>query len=113
MSELVAFGASVAGMAALSLAMERHARQALSRPWSARARRGLRGVGAAALAFAGMQCVDTHGPGVGLVAWCGWLNAAGLIVVLLLAHRPRALGPVGVAGAFAAASVGLHAYLSL
>lgn len=72
---------TVAGMACLWLAMERHHRRMFGRPPGDLQRLGLRLAGAGVLLLAAAQCVAGLGWGVGLTAWFGLLTAAALILV--------------------------------
>lgn len=89
LAALGALALSWAGMAALGLAMDRHHAQ-----WSGHEapaplqRAGLRVGGGLLLAAALWRCAAVWGPGVGLVAWSGWLTAGALLVAATLAYRP-------------------------
>ncbi|WP_066271895.1 DUF3325 domain-containing protein [Hydrogenophaga palleronii] len=87
---LLAFGLCFAGMAALSLAMDRHHEQLNGRGEPSRAQRlTRRGLGTLLLLLALRPCLQASGLGVGLVAWCAWLAAGALLVALTLPYRPR------------------------
>ncbi len=88
MIDLLAFALSLAGFAALSLAMDRHHRQVWHRAPSRGLRLLLRAAGTLALAASLAACIAQSGAGVGVVAWFGLLSAAAAVVALLLAHRP-------------------------
>jgi len=103
----VAGGFAWAGMAALSLAMDRHHAQATGRSEPTRMRRtGLRTAGAFMLIASLGSSVLTYGWGVGTAAWCGWLTAGALPVALLLTYAPRAV-PGLLALAILGAAVGV------
>lgn len=82
----------VAGMAALALAMERHARQVWEGGLALRTRRMLRAVGWLLLATALLVAAWQWHVGVGTVAWLGWLSVAGLALVFLLPQFSRERG---------------------
>jgi hypothetical protein len=97
-----------AGMAALSLAIDRHHRQLYGADAPPRKRYLLRTGGTLQLALATMPCVLLWGPGAGLVAWVGMLTVGALLAAGLLPYWPArfaplaaiagALGLVGIAG---------------
>lgn len=81
-----------AGLAALSLAMERHwsdrfGREARPGPW----RVPLQLTGALVLAVSLVLCLAAEGFGIGLIAWVGDLTAAGGALVLTLTYWPKAV----------------------
>jgi len=85
-----AFALCFAGMAALSLAMDRHCEHIGSGgDASPRRRTAARAAGALLLALALWRCTVVFGPSVGLVAWCGGLAAGALLVAVLLTWRPH------------------------
>ncbi len=87
---VAAFCLAYAGLGGLCLAMGRHQRQVLGRElgrWPARA---LRLAGWCALTVAMVACVQGWGVSVGVVAWFGFLSAAGLALVFVLPYLPRA-----------------------
>lgn len=92
-----------AGMAALSLAMDRHHAQ-----WSGRdapppgQRTALRLGGGLLLVWALWVSVAAWGAGVGAIAWCGWLTAGALSVAATLSYRPRCTARVAAACVLAA-----------
>lgn len=98
MNAALAFGCGLAGayagMAALSLAMDRHAEQVHGRGPRAAWRVGLRLLGALLLALAAAPCVEAWGASVGVVVWLGLLSAGALLLVLLLPYAPRAVRPL-------------------
>ncbi|WP_454256596.1 DUF3325 domain-containing protein [Pseudomonas sp. Marseille-Q8238] len=95
---------SYAGMAGLSLGMNRHAAQVWpKKKLTPFGQRGLRLGGWLLLALALLPCLWTWGVSVGIVAWIGLIGAGALLLVLLLAYRPRP----------AAALAGLSALVSL
>jgi hypothetical protein len=91
-----------AGMAALSLAMDRHCEQLTGlREVPVRLRMSLRLAGTALLAAALVPCVMAWGASVGTVAWLGLLSAGALPVALLLPYRPRGAAGLAVLSAVA------------
>jgi Protein of unknown function (DUF3325) len=87
---VIAFGLCMAGMGALSLAMDRHHEQI--HPQSAlprQRRKALQIAGLLLLAKSLACCIASWGTGVGTVAWLGWLSAGALSIAVLLAYRPR------------------------
>lgn len=84
------FALCFAGMAALSLAMDRHYEQVTGQPEPPRRQRmALRALGWALLAASLWPCLATWGLGVGLTAWCGWLTASAMAVAWTLPYVPR------------------------
>ncbi|MBN8906080.1 MAG: DUF3325 domain-containing protein [Rhodospirillales bacterium] len=77
-----------AGFVLLALAMERHARQLGLRP-APRVRPLLRIAGGVLLAGAGAACIVGWGVSIGLVAWCGVLTLAALLLAMALALPAR------------------------
>ena len=88
---LCALGLSYAGMASLSLAMDRHHGQVWGRDAAPNVRRALQLAGAVLLALAILPCVAGWSATVGIVAWLGFIGAGALLVVLLLPYAPRLL----------------------
>ncbi|MGK5020123.1 DUF3325 domain-containing protein [Janthinobacterium sp. LB2P10] len=88
---LCALGLSYAGMASLSLAMDRHHGQVWGRDAAPKVRRVLQLTGALLLALAIWPCVAGWSATVGLVAWLGCIGAGALLVALLLPYAPRLL----------------------
>lgn len=102
---VVTLALCLAGMAALSLAMDRHGEHLTGRGEPSRkVRIAARAIGALLLALALWRCVVAWGPSVGPVAWCGGLTAGALLAAGLLTWRPRwTLGAglaAGVVGLF-------------
>lgn len=87
---VAAFCLAYAGLGALCLAMGRHQRQVLGRELARWPARMLRLVGWGLVAAAMLACTQGWGVSVGLVAWLGFLSAAGLALVFLLPYLPRA-----------------------
>lgn len=88
---LCALGLAYAGMASLSLAMDRHHGQVLGRDAAPNVRRALQLAGAVLLALAIWPCVAGWSATVGVVAWLGFISAGALLVALLLPYAPRLL----------------------
>lgn len=87
-ASLLALALAVIGMAALSLAMDRHYEQLTRhRETSHRVRAALRALGSLSIALALLPCLFAWGGSVGTVVWLGFLSAGALCVVLLLAWR--------------------------
>ena len=86
---LCALGLSYAGMASLSLAMDRHHGQVWGRDAAPQRRRALQVAGSALLALAVWPCVAGWSASVGIVAWIGFLSCGALLVALLLPYAPR------------------------
>lgn len=79
-----------AGMAGLSLGMNRHAAQVWpTRKLTNGGQRTLRLAGWLLLAAALPPCLWAWGTAVGIVAWIGLVTCGALLVVWLLAYRPR------------------------
>ena len=106
----VALALSYAGMAGLSLAMDRHYEQATGQGEVPRARRRvLRAAASVLLVLALLACTGAWGATVGFTAWWGFLTAGGVLVAWLMAYRPRQ----AVAGAGVALLLGLPGWLAL
>lgn len=88
---LCALGLAYAGMASLSLAMDRHHGQVFGRDAAPTLRRALQLAGSVLLALAIWPCVAGWSATVGVVAWLGFLSAGALGVALLLPYAPRLL----------------------
>ena len=90
LASLIAFALCFTGMAALSLAMDRHYEQVTGRSEPpSNQRRALRGLGWLLLTVALWPCIAAWGIGVGLTAWCGWLTAGAMAVAWTLPYIPR------------------------
>jgi Protein of unknown function (DUF3325) len=90
MDYAMAFGLCLAGMGALSLAMDRHHEQIHPRSALTRQRRrALRIAGLLLLASSLACCVAGWGAGVGVVTWFGGLSTGALSIAVLLTYRPR------------------------
>ena len=88
---LCALGLTYAGMASLSLAMDRHHGQVFGRDAAPTVRRALQLAGSLLLALAIWPCVAGWSASVGVVAWLGFLSAGALGVALLLPYAPTLL----------------------
>lgn len=88
---LCALGLAYAGMASLSLAMDRHHGQVFGRDAAPSMRRALQLAGSVLLALAIWPCVAGWSATVGVVAWLGFLSAGALGVALLLPYAPKLL----------------------
>ena len=88
---LCALGLTYAGMASLSLAMDRHHGQVFGRDAAPSVRRALQLAGSVLLALAIWPCVAGWSASVGVVAWLGFLSAGALGVALLLPYAPQLL----------------------
>jgi hypothetical protein len=102
-ASLAALASCFAGMAALSLAMDRHYQQVAGRSEPPRPHRmALRTAGWLLLAISLWPCIAGWGSSVGLVAWCGFLTAGALLVAWTLPYVPRlTIGAAAVTGACA------------
>lgn len=80
---------SLAAWCALALAMPRHHEQVFGREGSARAHRGWRCSGAAALLIVLAHAVRAEGWSLGCLTWIGAMAVSGAASVLLLAWKPR------------------------
>ncbi|MBN8907833.1 MAG: DUF3325 domain-containing protein [Rhodospirillales bacterium] len=86
---LLAFGLAEAGFVVLALAMDRHARQLAVRRPPTWARAKLRAAGLLLLLLALRTCMSGWGGAEGVVAWCGVLTLAALLLALALALPRR------------------------
>lgn len=99
-----------AGMASLSLAMDRHHGQIWRRDPAPPARWLLRGCGWLLLALAAWPCLRGWGASIGAVVWAGSLCAGALAYVLMLAYHPRTAAALALpATVFAAARLAVPA----
>jgi hypothetical protein len=96
---LTALGLCFAGMAALSLAIDRHHRQVYGDDAPARKRLLLRTGAVLLLALAIVPCVVLWGAGAGFVAWIGMLTIGALLAAVLLPYWPRRVAPLAAAAA--------------
>lgn len=85
-----AFSLLFAGMAGLSLAMDRHYEQITKqREVPPRHRNLLRSTGWISLLLSLAACLQVWNVGVGLTLWCGLLTLAALAVACSLSYVPR------------------------
>ncbi|QUT06691.1 DUF3325 domain-containing protein [Sphingobium phenoxybenzoativorans] len=89
-ASLISLLLALGGFAALSLSMQRHARQAEAQGWLPR-RPVLRWIGWGFLASSFIRCIARPDWRPALVEWVGALGLAAGIVVLILIYRPRML----------------------
>ncbi|WP_187395114.1 DUF3325 domain-containing protein [Pigmentiphaga aceris] len=98
-----ALALSLAGMVALSLAMDRHFEQFTQRfLLSFAMRNALRAAGVLLLGAAMWICIVALGTMVGFVAWWGGLSAGALLAVLTLSYQPQWVATVGLVSGTAA-----------
>lgn len=90
---LAAVMLAVAGCACLSLAMDRHRRQACpERPRAGRGLRlGLRALGGILLTVSLLACVQQMNSAVGVTAWFGSLTVGACTVATALSYLPCAI----------------------
>ena len=93
------------GMAAFSLAIDRHHRQVYGDDAPSRKRYLLRTGGTALLALAMLPCLLLWGAGAGFIAWTGMLTIGALLAAVLLPYWPARIaalaavaGTLGLAG---------------
>lgn len=92
------FALTLAGFAALALAIDRHHQQVCGRAALRRRRRAaLRAAGVLGLGLALAGSVALAGAATGIVLWTGLLSAAALALILVLSYRPQWLRCPGVA----------------
>jgi hypothetical protein len=106
---LLALAVVVAAFSLLAMSQDTHHQRALGRRLPTRQGWMLRVAGWGLLVVAAAVCIGGLGVGVGLVAWCGALTAAGLGVVLCTTYTPHWLARLAVAGAAAAGGLLLAA----
>lgn len=85
----MAFALSYAGLAVLSLAMNRHARDVLQRELPSTQCLALRVAGCGLLAISLYLVIAHVGWPMGTVEWLGMLTASAVIFVLLLTYFPK------------------------
>ncbi len=109
---LVVSSICFAGMAALSLAMDRHYEQVSCRFCVPRWHRiALRVLGVLLLFLSLWVCMAGAGVSVGAVTWTGWLTASALAVALCLTYAPRMV-PVAAPLVALGGLVGLALFVS-
>ncbi|MDX3911620.1 MAG: DUF3325 domain-containing protein [Sphingobium sp.] len=84
------------GFTVLSLSVPRHHRDMIGGTPAQATTTALRGVGYALLGLALWPCLTAFGTSVGLILWLGLLSAAALLLVGLLAWRPRLTLQIGL-----------------
>lgn len=87
---LLAFALAYAGLAALSLAMSRHARDVFQPELADGVRLALRCAGGGLLIVSLMFAAAGSGWPVGIVEWLGMLIASAVACALLLTYYPKA-----------------------
>ena len=93
----VAFAFTYAGLAALSLAMNRHAREVFQRELADAPRLALRCAGGCLLVVSLILTAAGSGWPVGTVEWFGMLIASAVACVLLLTYYPKAVAVLAAA----------------
>ncbi|MDY6946782.1 MAG: DUF3325 domain-containing protein [Pseudomonadota bacterium] len=86
----VTFALSFAAMTALSVSMDRHAREALDKQWRGGQRVLLRLIGGVLLATS-LFLSTRDGWSIGALQWLGLIAASGVLCVGLLTFLPRRL----------------------
>src|SRR5690606_38697707 len=92
-----AFALTFSGFTALSLAMNRHARDVLRRELPIRQRRALRIAGFAILGISLWLAAQATGWSVGTVEWFGMLSVSAVALALALTYAPR-IAPAAALG---------------
>lgn len=82
--------------AALALSLPRHHRDVLGTMPSARRQQNLRIVGWCFLIASALPLVSGAGGAIGLTSWFGAASLSGLMVMVLLTYRPRAIVPAAL-----------------
>jgi hypothetical protein len=82
------------GFGALSLSMDRHAKQISSAPPAPRARRLHLISGWLLLTLALYPAIDAYGVSIGISVWIGFLAVSATAVALLLSYLPGMLRPL-------------------
>jgi len=91
------FALAYTGLAALSLAMHRHAREVFQRELADGPRLALRCAGGCLLVVSLILTVASSGWPVGTVEWFGMLIASAVACVLLLTYYPKAVAVLAAA----------------
>ena len=99
---LVGLSGTLAGLAALCFAMDRHYRQLRNRMPQRTVQAVLRIAGVASLVLASVACGAEWGWAMGLVAWFGMATVSGLVVALLLPWAPLGVALLGLLSTCAA-----------
>lgn len=86
---VIAFALTYAGLTALSLAMNRHARDVLQRELPNAQRLALRILGGGLLNASLFLAAAHTGLPAGVLEWFGMVTASGLVVVLFLTYLPK------------------------
>jgi hypothetical protein len=108
---LLAFGLNYLAMLASCLAMARHHRALLGPAPSPGRVRGLRGAALVGTALALGLCIHQQGGEVGTVLWLCLLMLSGLVLVGLLAWRPRWALPLAAGAPLAGGAIALLSVL--
>ena len=87
----VGLALSMAGMAALSLGMNKHHEQVFGGISTTRRTGLFRLLGWLLLALAVIPCVHLYGISIGLATWAAELTMAALVTMLLISYKPRLL----------------------
>ncbi|MFJ5444990.1 DUF3325 domain-containing protein [Methylobacillus methanolivorans] len=95
---MMGYTLAYAGMAALSLGMQKHYAQLTADAELPSSRKVLfKTLGWSLLAFALLPVIQGWSLAMGLVIWVGLISVAAINVVLVLAYQPRLLAWLGVA----------------
>jgi hypothetical protein len=85
------FALALAGLGALSLAMERHAKQAFGKAPRAPRRHARRSLGAVILLLSLFSSIQAYGASIGAVVFFGICAVASAGIALTFTYRPRLL----------------------
>lgn len=109
LASLLAFGLCYAGMAALSLAMEKHHAQVWTDSPRPLQQKSLRVAGWGLILLALVPSITGWNATVGVVAWAGMLSLGAIVFVLLLSYQPRIAASLGlIAGILSVAGLALQ-----
>lgn len=96
LASLLAFGLCYAGMAALSLGMDKHYAQVWAGSLKPLQQKLLRVAGWSLILLALVPSVTGWNATVGIVTWAGMLTLGAIAFVLLLSYQPRVAASLGL-----------------
>lgn len=96
MASFLAFGLCYAGMAALSLGMEKHHAQVWTDSPKPLQQKLLRIAGWVLILLALVPSITGWNATVGVVTWAGMLSLGAIVFVLLLSYQPRIAASLGL-----------------
>jgi hypothetical protein len=96
------FALAIAGLCTVSLAMERHAKQAFGKAQPSPRRRARAGLGAVILFLSLLSSVQAYGASIGIAVFFGTSGVVSAGIALAFSYRPRFLPLLGAGAALLA-----------